>query len=95
MSQAAFCESKRSRRQGVSCRARKARFRYRAVVKADRDHTLCFECFRAERDRWRARLLASGRNLPRSDMRRQIKPDVYDQRDFAEYPRYNPLSSRS
>ena len=59
MSRAAFGESKRARRQCVSCQRRKARFRYRGVVKADRDHTLCFECFRAERDRHRARLLAS------------------------------------
>ena len=59
MSKAAYGESKRVRRQCVSCGARKARFRYRGVVKADRNHRLCFECFRAERDRYRARLLAS------------------------------------
>jgi hypothetical protein len=29
------------------------------VVKADRDHTLCFQCFRAERERQRAQVLAS------------------------------------
>ena len=59
MSRAAYGESRRFRRQCVSCHARKALFRYRDIVKADRDHTLCFECFRAERDRSRARLLAS------------------------------------
>ena len=59
MSQAAFSESKQSRRQCISCGARKARFRYRGDVKSDRDHSLCFECFRAERDRLRARILAS------------------------------------
>ena len=58
MSRAAHGESKRARQQCESCHARKARFRYGGVVKADRDHTLCFECFRAERDRCRARLLA-------------------------------------
>ena len=40
------------------CRERKARFQYRGVVKADRAHTLCFACFRSERDRLRARALA-------------------------------------
>ena len=42
-----------------ACRARKARFQYRGVVKADRTHTLCFACFRSERDRQRARGLAA------------------------------------
>ena len=40
------------------CRERKARFSHRGVVKADRSHTLCFACFRSERERLRARLLA-------------------------------------
>jgi hypothetical protein len=42
-----------------ACRGRKARFQYRGVVKADRAHTLCFACFRSERDRLRARSLAA------------------------------------
>src|SRR3954470_21308040 len=58
MSEAAYSQSKEIRRRCESCEQRKARFRFRGVVKADRDHTLCFECFRAERDRRRARLLA-------------------------------------
>ena len=51
-----------------SCRERKARFAYRGVVRADRDHTLCFERFRSERDRRRARTLAAApkRALPYS-----------------------------
>lgn len=57
MSASAYGESKQARRQCVCCGARKARFRYRGIVKADRDHTLCFECYRSERDRRRARLL--------------------------------------
>ncbi len=36
------------------CCDRKARFRYRGVVRADRHHTLCFQCFRSERERVRA-----------------------------------------
>ena len=39
----------------AACRERKARFRYRGEVRADRDHTLCFECYRAEINRLRAR----------------------------------------
>jgi hypothetical protein len=47
------------------CRERKARFRFRGRVKADRDHTLCFECYRATRERRRAELLAEvGRPQP-------------------------------
>lgn len=58
MSQRAFEWTKEARRLCESCKDRKARFRYRGVVRADREHTLCFECFRAERERRRARLLA-------------------------------------
>jgi hypothetical protein len=39
----------------VACRARRARFRYRGVVKADADHTLCFRCFRALKNSLRSR----------------------------------------
>lgn len=46
------------RRACQACRDRKARFRYRGEVRSDRDHTLCFECFRAARDRQRAQRLA-------------------------------------
>jgi hypothetical protein len=50
-----------SKHQCQSCQERKARFRFRGVVKADRDHTLCFECFRSARDRRRAQAL---KNIP-------------------------------
>jgi len=39
------------------CASRRARFRYRGEIRADRDHTLCFRCFRAEVNRARARRL--------------------------------------
>jgi hypothetical protein len=42
----------------VSCRQRRSLFRHRGVVKADADHTLCFQCFRALLNRVRARRLA-------------------------------------
>jgi hypothetical protein len=41
----------------AACRARKARFRYRGRVRADRDHTLCFECYRGQLNRARAHQL--------------------------------------
>ena len=37
------------------CGNHPARFRFRGEVRADRDHTLCFRCYRAELDRQRAR----------------------------------------
>ena len=40
------------------CFSRPARFRYHGQVRADRDHTLCFRCFRSEVDRQRARAMA-------------------------------------
>ena len=58
MSVTAAHESKRTRHACQSCRDRKARFSYRGSVRADRDHTLCFECYRRERERQRARHLA-------------------------------------
>ena len=58
MSEAAFDLSRKVLRLCRSCAMRKARFRYHGIVKADRDHSLCFECFRSERDRRRAQLLA-------------------------------------
>lgn len=58
MSAAADHATRLARRACEQCRRRKARFTYRGVVKADGDHTLCFACFRAERERQRAHLLA-------------------------------------
>ena len=46
------------------CQQRKARFRYRGEVRADRDHTLCFECYRGEVNRARARRLIDAANMP-------------------------------
>ena len=52
--------SRDSKHLCAACRERKARFRYRGTVKADRNHTLCFECFRAAANRLRARVLFRG-----------------------------------
>ncbi len=68
MSLTAARESKRARRSCQSCRRRKARFQYRGAVRADRDHTLCFECYRSLREHRRARGLteAGSATVPRS-----------------------------
>jgi hypothetical protein len=50
--------SKRLERSCAACRQRKARFSSRNEVRADRDHTLCFECYRREINRARARRLS-------------------------------------
>jgi len=50
----------------VACGERRPLFACRGVVKADRDHNLCFACYRAEVNRLRARRLdaaASGATL--------------------------------
>jgi hypothetical protein len=65
MSFSAAHESKAYRKNCQSCRERKARFECRGVVRADRDHTLCFECYRSARDRRRAEMLAET-DRPRS-----------------------------
>ena len=57
-------QTRRSRGRCESCRDRKARFQFRGQVRADRDHTLCFECFRRERERQRARGLVAQYPLP-------------------------------
>src|SRR5687767_10624446 len=56
--------SKHFRTLCAACQERKARFRYRGEVRADRDHTLCFECYRREINRARARRLDERILLP-------------------------------
>lgn len=41
------------------CESRRALFRYRGIVKWDRYHTLCFQCYRRHLERARASALAS------------------------------------
>jgi hypothetical protein len=48
-----------SRHLCLGCGTQRARYQYRGAVRADRQHTLCFRCFRSERERQRARLLAA------------------------------------
>lgn len=49
------------------CRDRTPRFRYRGVVRADHDHSLCFECYRSELNYARARRLAQDVEDPVDD----------------------------
>ena len=44
----------------AACRERKARFQYRGAVRADRQHVLCFECFRSAQERLRAWKIREG-----------------------------------
>jgi len=44
----------------AACRARKAKFQYRGEVRADRQHVLCFQCFRSARERLRAWQIREG-----------------------------------
>ena len=75
MSFTAAHQSKDVRRACQSCQERKARFSYDGRVRADRDHTLCFECFRSERDRQRAtRLTEVSTQEPRSPFLRPLTP---------------------
>jgi hypothetical protein len=48
------------------CGERRSLFSHRGVVKADRSHTLCFECYRAELNRQRARRLAEAQHWLRT-----------------------------
>lgn len=57
-------QSKQVKTLCAACRERKARFRYRGEVRADRDHTLCFECYRGEVNRARARRLSDAAVTP-------------------------------
>jgi hypothetical protein len=43
------------------CESRRALFRYHGIVKWDRYHTLCFQCYRRHLDRQRARRLEPSR----------------------------------
>jgi hypothetical protein len=49
-----------SRQLCAACRERKARYQYRGNVRADRQHVLCFQCFRSAREQMRAWQLREG-----------------------------------
>jgi hypothetical protein len=64
-------QSKQVKTLCLGCQERKARFRYRGEVRADRDHSLCFECYRGEVNRARARRLGRVALDPRKIAHRQ------------------------
>jgi hypothetical protein len=70
---------RRAGRLCLACGSRRPLFAYRGVVKADRDHNLCFECYRAELNRLRAKRLgeAIGGPMPAGTHPRRAK-DVVD-----------------
>jgi uncharacterized protein involved in tolerance to divalent cations len=51
--------ARKALRTCACCSEIQALFRYRGVVKADREHNLCFRCYRAEVNRQRQRVLNS------------------------------------
>jgi len=73
MSSAAMHLSREVRKLCERCWQRKALFQHRGVVRADRHHRLCFECFRSERERRRARLLAEGTVFRRAVMTKRSR----------------------
>ena len=66
----------------MACQGRKARFKYRGEVRADRDHTLCFECYRGEVNRARSRRLTE-RIAPPFGVPNFLAARVLDQRQVA------------
>lgn len=47
----------RRRKLCAECHEHYARYSYKSAVRADKDHTLCFRCFRRQKDRARSRLM--------------------------------------
>ena len=64
-------QSKQVKTLCAVCQERKAKFRYRGEVRSDRDHTLCFECYRGEVNRARAQRLAGSALDPRQIAHRE------------------------
>ena len=85
--------SKRIRILCAACEERKARFRYRGEVWADRDHTLCFECYRGEMNRFRVRRLAEAAPPPEARLPFE-PPRPLTQRQMAHRQRIRPAASR-
>ncbi len=83
----------------LSCGSRPARFQYRGVVKADKHHTLCFQCYRSAADSMRnvERPPASTRwigckPLPRALDRVLSTGDKYE--DLARRRRHAQMAAR-
>jgi hypothetical protein len=71
--------ARREARLCLCCGERRALFVFRGLVRADRDHNLCFECYRAEVNRLRARrLVAAGAGAAIANPRPQPSKAVSD-----------------
>jgi hypothetical protein len=70
-------ENRKARQICDRCHNRKARFQYRGHVRADRDHPLCFECYRSEHNRQRALRLSSV-DLPMLRSPFGLRPELSD-----------------
>jgi hypothetical protein len=84
-------QSKQVKTLCAACQERKAKFRYRGEVRADRDHTLCFECHRGVINRARVRRLTEGVTLPRTwspfGRPQSVSPSSLNQRQVAHRQR--------
>src|SRR5262249_20226971 len=80
MSRSAAHESKRSRQTCQRCRDRKAWFRFQGSVRANRDHTLCFECYRSQVNHERAERLGARQPEPPAP-RSPFKPGELSSRE--------------
>ena len=82
--------SKHARVLCAACQERKAKFRYRREVRADRDHTLCFECYRSEVNRTRARRLAEGARSLTADATRPLLASPFGAPQTSIMPALDP-----
>ena len=75
-------DSRHAKYQCQSCRQRRDRFRFAGTVRADRQHTLCLECYRALHDRTRARSVGETRSPEglRSSYVRSLTPRQIEHR---------------
>jgi hypothetical protein len=75
----------------LGCRSQRARFRYRGRVRADRDHSLCFRCYRSACDQLRARRMAGATGNPLILL--TLRPRGDNNAPFPKVPRALPSST--
>ncbi len=78
----------------AACGTRPARFQYRGIVKADRSHTLCFQCFRAAVNRVRLALRMVEPRGPAAVVPGPGAPRLRVAQDEANAPKYDELARR-
>jgi hypothetical protein len=95
MSATAAKHVKDYRRLCERCRDRKARFAFRRAVRADRHHTLCFACFRAQREHNRAVALADATPRPLGSPFGQLRQPLTDRQTAHRQVMLDHLARRS